>query len=62
MLKFETKLKKCIRNRIKIYTIFILGGISSDIRSEKAFYTSAQTHVTVKTNFRLYISDDIPPK
>ena len=41
-LKIEIKLQKCIRLMgIAIFTIFIWGGISSDIRSEVTFYGSA---------------------
>ena len=42
-LKFETKLKKCIRMGITVFKIFIWGGIPSDIRSEMTFYGSART-------------------
>ena len=41
-LKIEIKLQKCIRVGITIFKIFILGGISSDIGSEIAFYGSAR--------------------
>ena len=34
LLKFETKLQMCIRMGITTFNIFILGGVSSDIRSE----------------------------
>ena len=37
MLRFETKLQKCIRMGIAIFKIFIWGGIESDIRSEITF-------------------------
>ena len=34
MLQFQIKLQECIRMGIPIFTIFIWGGISSDIQSE----------------------------
>ena len=42
MLKFETKMQKCIRMGITIFKIFIWGGMSLDIRSEITFYGSAR--------------------
>ena len=43
MLHFERKLQKCIRIGLTIFKIFHLGGISSDIRLEITFYSSARS-------------------
>ena len=40
-LQFEMREQKCIKMGITIFKIFILGGISLDIRSEITFYVSA---------------------
>ena len=41
-LQVERKLQKCIRMGITIFKNFIWGGISSDIRLEITFYSSAR--------------------
>ena len=44
-LRFEARMQKCIRMGIIIFKIFILGGISLDIRSEIEFNGDEQAGI-----------------
>ena len=56
MLKFETKLQKCIRMGITTFKIFIWRGISSDILcTSRNHILRLRLRFTIKLNFRPYM-------